>query len=138
MRDLQSRHLAHLFRRHPGLLLVTPTVPEAGWARAPGDEAYGFSDGDATIRAMMYIWLANSTGCPAASAPVGFADPAHGEGGRLPVGLMAMAEWGDEERLLQWATHVEGYLNEGLPGGRCRPAEWADVVQLAKEAGHAG
>ncbi|KAI0200548.1 amidase signature enzyme [Astrocystis sublimbata] len=130
MRALHMEHLAFLFRKHPGLLIVTPTVPEAGWKVSPGDEAYGLNDGNLTIRMMMYIWLANSTGCPAVSVPVGYAEPDQGEG-KLPIGLMAMGEWGCEEQLLSWAAEAEGYLNGSLQGGRVRPREWADVIELA-------
>ncbi|KAI4136245.1 MAG: hypothetical protein L6R39_007837, partial [Caloplaca ligustica] len=31
MRSVLMQHLAHLFRSHPGLLIVTPTTPNAGW-----------------------------------------------------------------------------------------------------------
>lgn len=132
LRTLLMEHLAFLFKKHPGLLIVTPTTPEAGWKTSPGDEAYGFSDGNLTVRMMMYIWLANSTGCPALSAPVGYAAPEQGEG-KLPIGLMAMGEWGAEEQLLAWAADAERYLNDGLEGGRVRPAEWANVVGLAHD-----
>ncbi|KAJ2997908.1 hypothetical protein NUW58_g498 [Xylaria curta] len=117
MRALLMEHLAFLFKKHPGLLIVTPTAPEAGWKINPGDEAYGFSDGNLTIRMMTYIWLANSTGCPAVSAPIGYAEPEQGEG-KLPIGLMAMGEWGAEEQLLAWAVEAEGYLNGTLEGGQ--------------------
>ncbi|RYP73682.1 hypothetical protein DL770_007733 [Monosporascus sp. CRB-9-2] len=135
LRELLMEHLAFLFKKHPGLLILTPTTPEAGWRIHPGDAAYGFSDGNVTMRMSMYIWLANSTGCPAASAPVGYADPEPGAGpGKLPVSLMAMGEWGAEEQLLAWAREAEGYLNDTCEGGRRRPEEWADVVALAGKA----
>ncbi|KAK7989461.1 hypothetical protein PG989_009776 [Apiospora arundinis] len=79
-----------------------------------------------------YIWLANSVGCPALSAPVGYVNPEQGEG-QLPVGLMAMGEWGAEEQLLSWAKDTEAYLNGVWADGRVRPQEWADVVKLATE-----
>ncbi|KAI1444306.1 amidase signature enzyme [Annulohypoxylon stygium] len=131
LRGLLMEHLAFLFKQHPDLLILTPTLPEAGWKIDPADLAYGFSDGNVTIRNMMYIWLANSTGCPAVSAPVGYVDAEVGEG-KLPVGLMAMGEWGAEEQLLAWAKEAEGYLNGVNEGGRYRPQEWADVVEIAK------
>lgn len=133
LRGLLMEHLAFLFKKHPNLLIVTPTVPEAGWKIHPGDQAYGFSDGNATIRTMMYIWLANATGCPAVSAPVGYVDAEVGEG-KLPVGLMAMGEWGAEEQLLAWAKDAETYLNTVREGGRFRSKDWADVVEIAKSA----
>ncbi|KAI0970731.1 amidase signature enzyme [Xylaria arbuscula] len=132
LRALLMEHLAFLFKKYPGLLIVTPTTPEPGWKVHPKDEAYGFSDANLTLRMMMYIWLANSTGCPAVSAPVGYGEPEQGEG-KLPIGIMAMGEWGAEEQLLSWAAEAEGYLNGTLDGGRVRPKEWADVVNLANE-----
>ncbi|KAI1266361.1 amidase signature enzyme [Xylariaceae sp. FL1019] len=141
IRGLLMDHLAFLFKKHPGLLIVTPTTAEPGWKIHPGDEAYGFSDGNMTMRMMMkwtnmfsytrYIWLANSTGCPAVSAPVGYAEPEQGEG-KLPIGLMALGEWGAEEQLLAWAGEAECYLN-GVCGRR-RPEAWADVINLANGA----
>ncbi|KAH6654078.1 amidase signature domain-containing protein [Truncatella angustata] len=132
LRQLLMEHLAFLFQKYPGLLILTPTVPDAGWKIHPGDQAYGFVDGPMTFRTMMYIWLANSTGCPAISAPVGYAQPEHGEG-RLPVGLMATGEWGAEEQLLSFARDAETYLNEVYEGGRSRPKDWADVIGLASD-----
>ncbi|KAI1330754.1 amidase signature domain-containing protein [Xylariaceae sp. FL0255] len=130
LRALHMEHMAYLWTKHPGLLLVCPTTPEAGWKIHPGDAAYGFTDANMTVRMMTYIWLANAIGCPAVSVPVGYVEPEQGEG-KLPVGLMALGEWGAEEQLLAWASEAEGYLNSGLLGGRVRPKEWADVVQLA-------
>ncbi|KAK5632471.1 hypothetical protein RRF57_008185 [Xylaria bambusicola] len=132
LRALLMEHLAFLFKKYPGLLIVTPTVPEAGWKVHPGDEAYGVVDSNLTLRMMMYVWLANSTGCPAVSAPVGYDEPEQGEG-KLPIGIMAMGEWGAEEQLLSWAAEAEGYLNDAVEGGRLRPKEWADIVGLANE-----
>ncbi|KAK8124635.1 uncharacterized protein PG998_000394 [Apiospora kogelbergensis] len=132
LRELIMGHLAFLWKKYPGMLILTPTAPDAGWKVHPGDQAYGFSDGNTTIRQMMYIWLANSTGCPALSAPVGYINPEQGEG-QLPVGLMAMGEWGAEEHLLSWAKDTEAYLNSVWADGRVRPQEWADVVKLATE-----
>ncbi|KAK8138877.1 hypothetical protein PG984_002257 [Apiospora sp. TS-2023a] len=132
LRELIMEHLAFLWQKYPGMLILTPTAPDAGWKIHPGDQAYGFSDGNTTIREMMYIWLANSTGCPALSAPVGYINPEQGEG-QLPVGLMAMGEWGAEEQLLSWAKDAETYLNGVWSNGRVRPKEWADVVKLASK-----
>ncbi|KAJ1338292.1 aspartyl-tRNA(Asn)/glutamyl-tRNA(Gln) amidotransferase subunit A [Microdochium nivale] len=147
LRELLMQHLAFLFQKHPGLLIVTPTAPEAGWKINPADQAYGFSDGNMTMRQMMYIWLANATGCPAVSAPVGYYDPAGsggastgkgGKGGKVPIGLMATGEWGAEEQLLSFAAEAEEYLNAAHPGGRVRPEAWVDVLELARSGGGGG
>lgn len=127
MRELQMRHLAHLFEKHPNLLIVTPTAPIIGWPRVPNDDAYGFSDTNISIRNMMYVWLSNLTGTPAVTAPVGFADPDQGEG-KMPVGLMALGEWGAEEQLLGWAGELEEYLHGTYVDGRKKPEKWFDVL----------
>ncbi|OJD35471.1 n-acylethanolamine amidohydrolase [Diplodia corticola] len=134
VRALLMDHLAHLYRAHPGLVVVTPTTPNAGWHVAGGaaDLRYGVSDGNMSIRNMEYVWLANFSGCPALSAPVAYVEPVEGEG-KVPVALMGMAEWGAEDALLGFGYDVEAYLNGALEGGRRRPAAWVDVLGLATE-----
>lgn len=128
LRELLMQHLAHLFQEHPNLLIVSPTTPMAGWPKGAGEESHGFSDANASLENMLYVFLANITGCPAVSAPVGYVEPAQGVG-RIPVGLMAMGEWGAEEALLGWATEAGAYL-DGLEGGRRRPRGWVDVLSV--------
>lgn len=133
MRNLLMQHLAHLYKQHPGLVIVTPTSPMAGWPiDRPGDLIHGVSDANSSIRNMEYVWLANFCGNPAVSVPVGFVDPVKGEG-KIPIGLMAMGEWGAEEQLLEWGKEAEGYLTDVYEGGRVRPGNWEDVVELARE-----
>jgi Asp-tRNA(Asn)/Glu-tRNA(Gln) amidotransferase A subunit family amidase len=132
IRQVIMEHLAFLFDKYPGLLVLTPTTPMAGLPIHPGDQKYGFTDANVTIRAMSFVWYSNMSGCPAVSCPVGYVDPAQGEG-KLPVGVMAMGEWGAEEQLLAFARDTETYLNHVYPGGRQRPAEWADAIAMAKE-----
>lgn len=54
MRSLLMEHLAFLFRKHPGLLVVTLTTPNAGWHISGGaaDLKYGISDGNSSLRSM--------------------------------------------------------------------------------------
>jgi Asp-tRNA(Asn)/Glu-tRNA(Gln) amidotransferase A subunit family amidase len=137
VRQAIMQHLAALFEKYPGLLILTPTTPAAGWKKHPGDAAHGFSDGNGTIGGMMYAWLSNLSGCPSLSAPMGYADPEQGEG-RVPMGVLATGQWGAEEDLLAWAGDAETYINDAYPGGRLRPEEWVDVVTLAKEKGPKG
>ncbi|KAH7320001.1 amidase signature domain-containing protein [Stachybotrys elegans] len=129
MRELLMRHLAFLFQKHPGLLIMTPVSPIIGWPRTPGDDVYGTTDTNLTIKNMMYVFLANMTGTPALAAPVGYVDPDKGQG-KLPIGLMATAEWGCEEQLLSWASEAEAYLNDVYEGGRRKPETWLDVMDL--------
>lgn len=84
-----------------------------------------------TLKHMMYVFLANITGTPALTVPVGYVDPVQGTG-KIPVNLMALGEWGSEEQLLAWASEAEKYLDEVVEGGRRRPAGWVDVLAAAK------
>lgn len=124
LRQVMMAHLASLWATYPGMVLVTPTTPDAGWRKGAGDEGYGVQDGGRAGRNMLYVWLANWVGCPAVGCPVGY-EEGEGEGGEvLPVGVNAMGEWGEEERLLRFAREVEGGLERRRPGG------WVDVRGL--------
>ncbi|KAI9815808.1 MAG: hypothetical protein M1832_005222 [Thelocarpon impressellum] len=131
LRALLMRHLAALFRSHPGLILLTPTTPNAGWPiGSPGtDLKSGVSDGSMSVRSMEYVWLANFAGLPSLSVPAGYAAPTKGEGA-VPVGLMGTAEWGAEEALLAWGRDGEAWLHDGLEGGARRPGTFVDVLGL--------
>ncbi|EKD13264.1 uncharacterized protein L3040_007340 [Drepanopeziza brunnea f. sp. 'multigermtubi'] len=133
LRNMLMQHLAFLYQQHPGLIIVTPTTPMPGWPiAAEGDLKYGITDGNTSIRNMEYVWLANFCGNPAISCPVGYVEPVQGEG-RVPVGIMAMGEWGEELQLLGWGRECEAWLNEAYPGGRQRPGNWEDVLVHGKE-----
>lgn len=135
LRNVLMQHLAFLFRRHPGLLIVTPTTPNAGWHISGGlaDLKHGVSDANMSVRSMEYVWLANFTGCPALSIPVGKVKAKEGEG-TIPVGLMAMGEWGSEDALIGWGKIGEKWASEG--DGRIGKAEsWVDVMALTKTMG---
>ncbi|PKS08249.1 hypothetical protein jhhlp_005192 [Lomentospora prolificans] len=131
LREVLMQHLAFLFKKHPGLLILTPTTPLAGWPKDPANESYGFSDGNMTLKHMMYVFLANMTGTPAVTVPVGYVEPKQGTG-RIPVNLMALGEWGSEEQLLAWAGEAEKYLDEVVKDGRRRPTGWVDVLAAAQ------
>lgn len=130
-RTVLMNHLAFLFQKYPGLLIMTPTSPLIGWPRSPSDDSYGMSDTNITMRNMSYVFLANMTGTPSITAPVGYVDPEQGEG-KLPISLLATGEWGSEEQLLAWAREAEEYLHETYPEGRRRPDTWVDVMALAR------
>ncbi|RLL99674.1 hypothetical protein CFD26_108069 [Aspergillus turcosus] len=115
LRNLLMSHLGHLFHQYPGLLILTPTTPIPGWRiESETDLARGVSDGKASVRNMEYVWLANFSGCPAISCPAGYTG---GDKGRhVPIGVMAMGEWGTEEDLIAFARDGEAILD--LPGNR--------------------
>lgn len=141
MRQLLMAHLAFLYRNHPGLVVVTPTTPTVGWPIKKGaaDLKYGVSDGDMSVRSMEYVWLGNFTGCPAITFPVGYAKCAKGYGSEdVPIGMMGMGEWGSEDALIEFGYDGEAYLHEQYEGGRRRPGNWVDVLELVKGKGENG
>ncbi|KAI9730155.1 MAG: D-lactate ferricytochrome c oxidoreductase [Claussenomyces sp. TS43310] len=133
LRNKLMSHLAFLYRKYPGLAIVTPTTPEAGWAiDQEVDLVYGLSDANKSIHSMEYVWLANFTGCPAIACPVGYTAPLKGQG-NVPVALMAMGEWGSEDALIEFGRDLETWLYHIYPGGRKRPEVWEDVVSQARD-----
>lgn len=131
LRDMLMRHLAHLWEKFPGMLIVTPTTPCTGWKIGnPRDVAkggWGVSDGDMSLKNMEFVYVANWTGCPAISCPMGYAE------GDIPIGLMGMAEWGSEEQLLAWAKEGEGIVGDGGARRPQRQDGWVDVLELSRK-----
>ena len=137
LRQLLMQHLSYLWRQHPGMIIVTPTTPRAGWpiGRPEVDLKSGISDGDTTQSTMEYVWMANFLGMPAMSVPAGFvgAEGDNGAGdevdeGGIPVGLMGMGDWGSEESLLEWGAHAEAVGADRMR----KPEIWVDVLERAK------
>lgn len=103
---------------------------------------------------MEFATLANFTGNPAVTVPVGFLAPATSsshppsssssspssgvdvddDAGPVPVGLMALADWGGEETLLAFGYDGEAYLHGGMAGGRAEVVgeRGVDVLGLAR------
>lgn len=135
LRQLLMQHLAFLWAKYPGMIIVTPTTSCAGWPiRNEVELKYGVSDGDQTLKTMEYVWMANFLGMPSLSVPAGFVEPEkaqqteHGDG-MIPVGLMGMGEWACEDELLEWGLDAE----EAGADRQRRPPIWVDVVQEAKK-----
>lgn len=131
LRHIIMQHLSHLYATHPGLIILTPTTPNAGWPIHLGDQAYGASNANMSVRAMEYVWLANFSGCPAIGAPMGYVKPEQGEG-KIPGGIMGMGEWGSDEELVGFGYDLERYLHDVYEGGRPRPEAFVDVMETAK------
>ncbi|KAJ5096583.1 hypothetical protein N7456_007304 [Penicillium angulare] len=147
LRNLLMTHLAYLFQKHPGLLILSPSTPLPGWNISGGesDLARGVSDGGRSVRNMEYVWLANFTGCPSINCPAGY-DPATG----VPIGIMAMSDWGTEEELIDFARDGEPMLDlpanqppgatesdspsQGLRAPSSEGTIWEDVIARAREA----
>jgi len=127
LRHVQMQHLAHLFQKHPGLIIVTPTTPNAGWPIGAGQLTHGVSDGNMQIRNMEYVWLANFTGVPCIQFPVGYVDPVKGDQ-KIPIGMMGHGEWGSEDGLIRFGYDGEQWLTNGYEGGRIRSHVWVDTL----------
>ncbi|OAX78691.1 hypothetical protein ACJ72_07001 [Emergomyces africanus] len=150
LRSLLMSHLSFLYQKYPGLIIVTPTTPMPGWKIFNGeaDLVSGVSDENSSLRAMEYVYLANFTGCPAISRPMGLID-----GPAVPVGLMGMSEWGSEEMLIEWARDGEGTLLNDDDGDAAptqtaagsksgvkipdvqKGGKWVDVISIARGSG---
>ncbi|ETI19771.1 hypothetical protein G647_08784 [Cladophialophora carrionii CBS 160.54] len=130
LRNLLMCHLAWLWEKYPGMLILTPTTPCAGWKIGhPTDltSGYGVSDGDMSLRSMEFVYLANFTGNPAISCPMGYTDQ------NVPVGVMAMGDWCSEEQLIAFAREGESFLPSA--NGIRRPKDeqnWIDVLAETK------
>jgi len=141
LRNLLMQHLSLLFQENPGIVIVTPTAPNAGWRIENGQAELkgGVSDADKSVRSMEYVWLANFTGCPAISVPVGFTKEEVSDGkkvegtAKFPVGLMGMGDWGSEAGLLEWAREAERFMRVEGEGDWRPKGEWVDVFKLAEE-----
>ncbi|KAK7932380.1 amidase [Apiospora marii] len=147
LRRVLMGHLAWLWQRYPGLLVVTPTTAGAGWPiRAPKRElAHGVSDGGHSLQTMEFVWLANFCGMPSLSVPAGYVVPEGGGGdagraaepgtpGRVPVGLMVTAEWTREDVLMRFGCDAEELTAERYS----RPEGWVDLIRAAQGAGLEG
>ncbi|KKF93240.1 Fatty acid amide hydrolase [Ceratocystis platani] len=140
LRGLLMQHLAHLWKKHPGLMIASPVTGCAGWPiRSETELKHGLNDGDTTLVSMQYTWLANFCGLPAISLPAGYVVP-EGEVdagrvadehtlGKIPVGFMCAGEWGSEHALMRLGFDVEDLFAKT----RTRAQAWEDVMQLAKE-----
>ena len=136
LRSLLMSHLAAIWKEHPGLLVLAPTTPMPGSCIDRDSDVavgkYGISDGDRSLKSMEYAFMANFTGAPAISVPMGYVAPQEGDEADVPIGLMAMGEWGAEEDLLAWGKESVGLLDGS--GGVRRPRRdgaWVDVLALA-------
>ena len=131
LRSMMMSHLAFLYQQYPGLLIVTPTIPHAGVLVTAGEKGgAGNSDANVSLKTMRYAFLANWVGTPAITVPCGYAQS------NMPIGLMAMGEWGDEEGLIRFGKEWERAWEGGTVGGtaeepaagRKRGDGWVDLL----------
>ncbi|KAH7309209.1 amidotransferase [Stachybotrys elegans] len=132
LRRVLMQHLSYLWKQHPDMILITPTTACAGWPMHSESElVYGINDGNRTLQTMEYVWLANFCGVPSLSVPAGYALPSQiaGKEGKVPVGVMAMAEWGREDILLGFGLDVQVLGGER----QVRPPNWVDTISLTRK-----
>lgn len=110
------------------MLVVSPTTPNAGWEIKGEGRQAGLLDGNMSVRNMTFVWMANFLGLPALGVPVGKLGR---EGAKVPVGLMAMGEWGDEDGLIDWGRVAERWAWEEGEGRMEKPGIWVDILGLA-------
>lgn len=140
LRNLIMQHLAYLWKKHPGMIIITPTTSCAGWPVKSGQSelSYGLNDGSRTLESMEYVWLANFCGLPALNVPAGYVVPDGSKGageiatkdteGMVPVGLMATGEWCSEDALLRFGFDAEAAGQDR----RCKPPIWEDIISRAE------
>ncbi|CAG1994875.1 unnamed protein product [Fusarium graminearum] len=141
LRGMLMKHLAHLWKTYPGMMIITPTTSCAGAPIRGGklEMSYGVNDGNYTLQSMEYVWLANFCGLPAITVPAGYVIPEGSKDagdvaekeieGKIPVGLMATGEWCSEDALLQFGFDAEA-AGQNI---RCKPAIWEDMISRARE-----
>ncbi|KAK3303593.1 amidase signature domain-containing protein [Chaetomium strumarium] len=138
LRRLLMQHLAWLWREHPGMMIITPTMACEGLPIVDerAEMRWGVNDGDRTMQSMEYVWLANFCGLPSLSVPAGFVQGRRSKNGAgdVPVGLMATGEWCSEEQLLRFGVVLEEVAAEK----RRRPEVWVDVVAEVRKKGRSG
>eukprot|EP01112_Ceratiomyxa_fruticulosa_P008221 TRINITY_DN2123_c0_g1_i2.p1 TRINITY_DN2123_c0_g1~~TRINITY_DN2123_c0_g1_i2.p1 ORF type:complete len:613 (-),score=116.61 TRINITY_DN2123_c0_g1_i2:155-1993(-) len=87
-------------------VIATPTVASTAPPLKPDAESNGESNFPVVGRLMRYAFLANLTGIPGITFPVGYSN----ESG-LPIGFQLMAKWWNEALLLNVANICEKSLN---------------------------
>ncbi|XP_019861856.1 PREDICTED: fatty acid amide hydrolase-like [Amphimedon queenslandica] len=85
-------------------LIATPATGSVAPAIPPGAEKYGYGNMELTGKIIKYASLANFTGIPGISIPVGLTS---GEGGGLPVGFLLQSHWNNEGLLLRVGSALE-------------------------------
>ena len=88
-------------------LIATPTTATVAPVIPPGAEKFGYGNAEVSGKIMRFAPLANFTGIPGISIPVGLTT---GEGGGLPVGLQLQGQWNNEGLLLRVGCALEKCL----------------------------
>jgi Asp-tRNA(Asn)/Glu-tRNA(Gln) amidotransferase A subunit family amidase len=100
-------------------VLALPTLPQTVSRVTDAEMASGFLDPKAIAAACRYNFLANLTGHPALSCPVGLDQE------RLPIGLQLLGDAWDEPTLLAASAELE----RAGAAGATRPTVFVDLLQ---------
>ena len=106
-------------------VIATPATGSVAPVIPPGAEKYGYGNTELSGKIMRHASLANFTGIPGISVPVGLTGG--GEGGGLPVGFLLQSQWNNEGLLLRVGSALE----------KCIPMEkplvYYNIIEKAKK-----
>ena len=88
-------------------VIATPTTGTVAPVIPPGAEKFGYGNAEISSKIMRFSPLANFTGIPGISIPVGLTNGGKGEGGGLPVGILMQSHWNNEGLLLRVGRALE-------------------------------
>lgn len=115
-------HFSHLFRMYAGisrpLVIVTPTTPITAPPVYASTE-HGVADINMSVQSMEYAWLSAFIGCPSLTFPVGYDNLG------MPIGMLAMTEWGCENVCFKVGRWGEKFLHDK---GKRLPSMWWDIT----------
>ena len=108
-------------------LIATPSTGAVAPVIPPGAEKYGYGNSKLTGKIMRYASLANFTGIPGISVPVGLTSGRKEEGGGLPVGVLLQGYWNNEGLLLRVGSALEKCIIME------KPPIYYNIIEKAKE-----
>lgn len=103
-------------------IIATPSTGTVAPIIPPGADQYGYGNAELSGRLMRFSSLANLTGIPGVSVPVGLTP-----NGSLPVGLQLQAHWNREGELLRVAYVLEKQLSTLMT----KPPVYYDILEEA-------
>jgi Asp-tRNA(Asn)/Glu-tRNA(Gln) amidotransferase A subunit family amidase len=90
-------------------VIVTPTIAFAAPEVKEDAKINGESDSNVVSKIMKYVFIANFTGIPAITIPVGYTKD------KLPIGIQIQSKWWDEATLLKFAYLTEREIKREKP-----------------------
>ena len=105
-------------------VIATPTTGAVAPVIPPGAEKFGYGNAEISSKIMRFSPLANFTGIPGISIPVGLTNGGKGEGGGLPVGILMQSHWNNEGLLLRVGRALEKCITME------KPPIYYDIIEL--------